>query len=306
MGVLAIQMLGRFCLRYNSIELTSLETRKAQELLCYLLLHRQRPHPREVLATVFWSNTATAQSRANLRKTLWQLQSTLHGQIDCDLVLTDAEWVGINPNVALSFDVAVLENSVAQVSGQRGEEMSATSAATVSSAVELYHGDLLDGWYQDWCLFERERIQNLYLSLIEKLMGYYEHNHEYERGVQCGAELLHFDRTREDTYRRLMRMHFQAGDRATALRQYERCVIALREELNVGPSVPTVDLYERIRSNHALDAAGSSTQDAARGEGQLLHEVLARLRQMRSAIASLRREVDDDIWLIEGMVYKQD
>lgn len=306
MGVLAIQMLGHLCLSYNSIDLTSLETRKAQELLCYLLLHRQRPHSREVLATVFWSNTPTAQSRANLRKTLWQLQSVLHGQLDCDLVLADTEWVRINTNVTFSFDVADLENSVALVSGQRGEEMSATSAATVSSAVELYRGDLLEGWYQEWCLFERERIQNLYLSLIEKLMGYYEHHHEYERGLQCGAELLRFDRTREDTYRRLMRIHFQAGDRAGALRQYERCVSALREELDIGPSVPTIDLYERMRDNHTLDAAGRSTPDTARGEGHTLHEVLARLRQMRRAIASIRRDIDDDIRLIERLVNQQE
>jgi len=28
--------------------------------------------------------------------------------------------------------------------------------------VDLYQGDLLEGWYQDWLLCERERLQNMF------------------------------------------------------------------------------------------------------------------------------------------------
>ena len=34
----------------------------------------------------------------------------------------------------------------------------------------VYRGDLLEGCYQDWCLFERERLQNAYLAMLDKLM----------------------------------------------------------------------------------------------------------------------------------------
>ena len=37
-----------------------------------------------------------------------------------------------------------------------------------------------------------------------------------------GARILHCDRARERTHRRLMRLHFLAGDRTAALRQYPR------------------------------------------------------------------------------------
>ena len=35
----------------------------------------------------------------------------------------------------------------------------------------LYRGDLLTGWYQDWCLIERERYQCMFVSLLDKLMA---------------------------------------------------------------------------------------------------------------------------------------
>jgi hypothetical protein len=41
------------------------------ELFCYLLLHRNKPHPRELLATVFWPECTTVQSRKCLRQALW-------------------------------------------------------------------------------------------------------------------------------------------------------------------------------------------------------------------------------------------
>lgn len=66
---------------------------------------------------------------------------------------------------------------------------------------------------------------------------------EYEMGLFHGAQILAYDRARERTHRRLMYLHYLAGDRAAALRQYERCVAALEEELCVSPDQGTCNLY---------------------------------------------------------------
>ena len=301
MSLLSVQMLGRLCLSHDNIEITGLETRKARELLCYLLIHRHQPHAREVLANVFWNNTSTTQSRANLRRTLWQLQAALGSQVSEDLVQVDAGWVQINPNASIWIDVGVLEQTFVEVRGSCGEDMSDTHAQMVMRAVELYHGELLDGCYQDWCLFERDRLQNIYLSLLDRLVGYCENHREYERGLAYGAELLRYDRTREQTYCRMMRLHVRAGNRASALRQYERCVAVLTDELEIGPSGPTVELYERIRDNRPLDDEPSPelTEDPA--VERRLREVLARLRDMRSAVAKISQALDEEIDKIEDL-----
>jgi DNA-binding SARP family transcriptional activator len=49
-----------------------------------------------------------------------------------------------------------------------------------------------------------------------------------------------------------MRLHYLAGDRTTALRQYKRCVATLEEDLGVEPSMSTRILYEQI-CNDRLD-----------------------------------------------------
>src|SRR5438128_1039451 len=58
----------------------------------------------------------------------------------------------------------------------------------------LYRGDLLEGWYSDWCLYERERLQHMYLAMLDKLMEYSESHQEYETGQTYGMRALRYDR----------------------------------------------------------------------------------------------------------------
>src|SRR6185436_8118355 len=152
-------------------------------------------------------------------------------------------------------------------------------------AVEFYRGDLLEGCYQDWCLYERELLQNKYLPILDKLLGYCLVHQEFDAGQRYGGLILRYDRARERTHQLLMRLHFLAGDRTGALRQYERCVVALREELGVQPDRRTVALYEEIRGsqgNVSLD--GMLTIDAATS----LPEVLCMLKQLQAMLARVQ------------------
>ena len=75
MDPLQITLLGKFDVKQEEQPVTGLEATKTQELLVYLLLHRERPHYREKLATLLWESSSSSQSKGYLRQTLWQLQS---------------------------------------------------------------------------------------------------------------------------------------------------------------------------------------------------------------------------------------
>jgi DNA-binding SARP family transcriptional activator len=298
MPKLRIRLFGRSYIHDESAESIELEAGKVLELLGYLVIFRARPHPREGLAELLWGHmSSTAQSKKYLRQTIWQLQQTLSR---CEapaqpLLLVEADWLRLNPDYPLWLDVAVLEEAAALTRGVPGNRLNDYQAQALSAAAEVYAGDLLEGWYQDWCLFERERLQSLYLGLLDKLMGYCEAHHDLETGIDYGTRILRFDRAREYTHRRLMLLHALAGDRTAALRQYHRCVAALDETLNVGPATATEALYKRIRDNAVPD-----TSDG----GQRLPGLLAQLRQielrlndtqvhLREGIASLERAIGE-------------
>src|SRR5262249_5039304 len=118
-----------------------------------------------------------------------------------------------------------------------------------------------------------------------------------------GDRILRYDRARECTHERLMRLRHLAGDRAGALRQYERCAFALEEELGVRPAERTVDLYERIRADAAVpdrSPVPRRTQQALPAENDPA-TLLPRLEAVRARVADLAREVQDAIAAVEGL-----
>lgn len=307
MAILEARLFGKRCFQSNGQLLGGMDGRKVQELFCYLLLYRQRPHARETLASVLWDDSSTVQSKTYLRKTLWQLQLALDSQTKLEAIPTlfvDAEWVQLNGQADIWIDVAIFEHAFAGVRGLPGEQITIQQAQALREAVALYHADLLEGWYQDWCLYERERLQQTYLAMLDKLMGYCEVHHDYDAGLAYGGSALRYDRAREYTYRRLMRLHFLAGDRTGALRQYDRCVLALREDLDAGPTEATMALYEQIRLNRLADPALAPALVNPAGVAPL-PEVLGRLKQLHTALQNVQHQMEQEIQAIEGTLRRK-
>lgn len=300
MSVLRIFLLGKFHMQCGERGLAGLEARKAQELFCYLLLYRNRPHPREILADLLWGDTTTAQSKKYLRKVLWQLQSALNTPADPgrSVLLVEPDWVQLNSEADLWLDVAVFERAFALVQEVPGKDLDGQQAQTLRSAVDLYQGDLLEGWYLDWCLYERERLQHMYLAMLDKLMSYCESHHEYETGLAHGMRALRYDPARERTHRRLMRLEYLAGHRTAALRQYQRCVAALDAELGVRPTQRTVQLYEQIRADR-LNGTVPEPAEAGLSAHPPLPEVLSRLQQLQVTLNNIQHQVQQDIQAVD-------
>src|SRR5690242_65914 len=77
MGILQVYMFGQLRVHHEDRLLNGFEPAKVAELFCYLLLYRDRPQPRDTLATLLWGDNTTAQAKKYLRQTLWHLQDAL-------------------------------------------------------------------------------------------------------------------------------------------------------------------------------------------------------------------------------------
>ncbi|HEX2916248.1 MAG TPA: BTAD domain-containing putative transcriptional regulator [Chloroflexia bacterium] len=296
MPKLMIRLFGRFSLKYQEREIEGLEARKLREVFCYLLLHWNRSHSREMLADLLWSDNSGLQSRKNLRQVLWQLQTILSNQIDPEdepILQVETEWVQFNPKASVWLDVALFEQTFNLVQGVPGQELDVEAFQKVHETVQLYQGDLLEGWYEDWCLYERERLHNMYLTMLDKLMDYCEARGNYETGLIYGLRILCHDRTREHTHRRMMRLHYLAGDRTGALRQFNLCQAALAEELNIKPGKRTLTLYEQIREDHmdGTNRAIIEVEPAIEVIIPPLPDMLERLVQLKLSLLDIQSQI---------------
>lgn len=304
MDTLRVCLFGRLGIRRDQQMLNGFEAHKVQDLFCYLLLYRDRPHSREALADLLWGEQSMTQSRRYLRKVLWQLQAALDAQVGAlenPLLLVETDWVQVNPNADLWLDVAVFEQAFTLVRGVPGRLLDSQCVQELQGAVDLYRGDLLEGCYRDWCIYERERFQHMYLAMLDKLMDYCQARRDYEAGLSYGRRILRYDRARERTHRRLMRLYYLAGDRTAALRHYERCVAALEQDLGVKPTRSTVALYEQIRADRldTLPVASAEIGLISVAEDQSLVAALDRLKQLHGVLVDVQYRLRQEIQSVE-------
>jgi len=311
MTIVRVSLFGKFEVRSGQQILTGFEAHRVQELFCYLLLYRDRPQPREALANILWDEEHTDQPGRCLRKTLWQLRSALDSQsepLGDRLLQIEADWVQLDPNADLWLDVAEFEQAFGQVQHRQGSELDLPGVEAVTDAVGLYRGGLQESWYQDWYLYEHERFEHMYMVMLDKLMDHCEAQGDYEGGLAHAMRILGCERARERTHRRLMRLHYLAGDRTAALRQYEHCVRALHEELGVGPARRTVALHQQIEMDQ-LNPSSPSPVEAAKqppASPSPLPPALSRLRQLQAVLVDVHRRIGQDIYALELAINDRD
>ena len=286
-------LFGRFEARWNNTSVTGLESRKVQELFCYLATYRRRPHAREIIADLIWEGYPPASSRKNMRQTLWQLQSALNAApADNPVLLVDGDFLHLNPDADVEIDLAIFEAAIHTVRNVEGHDLTAAQAATLQQAVELYRADFLEGWYLDWCLYERERYQNLFLMMLDKLVGYHEAQQQYETAIYYCNRSLREEYVRECTHRQLMRLYYLNGDRTAALRQFERCQTALIEELNVTPDRLTMQLYNFIcHDDVSAITFPAMAAKAINADGDELKDVLDCLADVKAMLEGVQLQM---------------
>ncbi|GIW04091.1 MAG: hypothetical protein KatS3mg059_0711 [Thermomicrobiales bacterium] len=272
---LSIRLLGGFALRRGAAALPPLESARLASLLAYLLLHCDVPQARQHLAYVLWPDSTDSQARTNLRHLLHTLRHALP-DIDTFLEVTPRtlRW---RAEASFWLDVIAFDHAIA-----RSEQANISEAlAALRHAVALYTGDLLEGWYDEWLLGEREHYRQRYLAALERLTTLLEASGDYGDAIVYAERLLQHDPLREETYQLLMRLYDARGDRARALRVYHACSATLEHELGVEPSPATRAVYEALLP--------VETEAEAPGAGRPTGPPLAGRARERARLAELWR-----------------
>jgi DNA-binding SARP family transcriptional activator len=301
-GTTRLYLFGRFEAEAGERPVRGLEARKIQELLSYLILAKKRPIQRERLADRLWPNVDARRCKKYLRQALWQLQKVVPkdgGSPDQQLLLVDQDWIELNPEADIWVDVVQFEQAYEHMIGETSSEVCPAMRGMVRSAVELYRGELLEGWCNSWCLYPRDAYRSMYLALLDVLMADAELTRCWEAGLAYARRALTEDRANERTYVRAMRLHCRAGNRTEALRQYSACVTALREELGVTPEFGTQQLYELIRSEGSIDPPGEPAL-SVRPATLASADSLNRLRELNRSLSQLQEQLAGQIRALEG------
>jgi DNA-binding SARP family transcriptional activator len=125
--------------------------------------------------------------------------------------------------------------------------------------------DLLPGWYDDWVIFERERIRQRLLHALEALSQLLVAAGRCGDAVEAAISAVSVDPLRESANRALIEAHLAEGNLVEARRAYERYREVIRRELGVEPGERLARLVQAgFLPQSRRPQAGRATQVASR------------------------------------------
>jgi DNA-binding SARP family transcriptional activator len=204
-------------------------------LLVYLALARPRGvHRRSALLPLFWPDLRGGRARSALRQALHGLRRALgadvvHSRGDEDV------W---------------LDRSVLRCDAVRFEALLAEGAP--AEAIGVYAGPLLPGFvvegavgFDRWLEDERERLRTLAVGAAWRLAAAAGPS---DTAVGWARLAVHHSEHDECSYRRLIALLAQLGDRAGAVATYLQLCRRLAHDFSCAPSPETESLLRSIRA----------------------------------------------------------
>jgi len=237
---LELRLLGAPQVYHAHSVVTGFITSKAEALFYYLAI-TARPHARSTLAALLWPDVAETVARKNLRDIIFNLRKLLGNHLTITRQTVALNFKS-NPWIDVLAFRKLLEPQIEQCTYQE-----------LQSAIELYQGDLLDGFYvreteafDEWLMTEREQLRVAATHAMHQLVAYHLETASWNEGLQLTQRLLAMESWDEAAHRQQMRLLAASGQRGAALIQYERCCHILEQEFGVMPSAETQALYQTI------------------------------------------------------------
>jgi DNA-binding SARP family transcriptional activator len=203
--------------------------RRVAAVLAWLAL--EGPTPKYRLAGLLWPGSGEDTARNNMRQLLRRLRMAT----GTDLVL-GGDVVSLSERV--STDAVELE---AHVFAGRHAQALALGGSLLGT---LDFDDCPD--FEAWLLRAREQLEALRCRAASAEAEAREQQGDLAGALQFAERLLALDPLSEEAYRRLMRLHYLAGDRMAALNLFERCRKMLFEEYDAAPHPDTLALARDV------------------------------------------------------------
>jgi SARP family transcriptional regulator, regulator of embCAB operon len=238
--------------------------RQGRLLFACLVAERGRAVPRDELAEALWGEAPPA----TWEKALTVLMSKLRGLlVECGLdgamALTSAfgcyrldlpegAWVDV---IAAADAVEEAEAALAADDLEHAKEVGLRAAS-------LARPSFLPGEEGAWVDAKRRELSDNFRRALSCLAEASLRSGDEVESVKWAEETIALEPYRETGYRHLMAAHAAAGNRAEALRVYERCRRLLATELGAYPSPETESIYRELLAAVAPEPRGATLEAA--------------------------------------------
>jgi two-component SAPR family response regulator len=235
-----IQSFGKtqVSLRNKLVSSKDWQTQASKDLF-FLLLANPNGMTKDQVGLDFWPEATSEELKLRFKNTLYRLRRAVGRQT----ILLEEDYYLFNRSLDYEYDV---EKFTSSIELSRSCKTKQEKIKLLISAVDVYKGEYLPEIEGIWAIAPRMRYHQMYLESLLQLGRIQFEEKEYQAALNYCAQALSDDACQEEAHRLIMRIHAAMGNRVEITRQYERCCLALQEEINASPSSQTTDLYETL------------------------------------------------------------
>jgi ATP/maltotriose-dependent transcriptional regulator MalT/DNA-binding SARP family transcriptional activator len=248
---LRVQTLGAFRIWQGAVDIAPKWRRlKARELLQLLITQRGRMIQREEILEALWHDQPPATSGRNFKVALNALNKILEpgrdGEQEPAFIVRSETAYGLRPGADIWIDAVEFEQLLGRAEAGSGQ----ANLDCVRQALTLYRGDYLetDARYADWAIQERERLKLLYLRNSDALAAGLLAQQQLDECLFWCEQILVRDVCWEHAYQLMIQIHVLRHDHHQANLAFDRCRQALREHLEMEPSLETVEAWRQAQA----------------------------------------------------------
>ena len=196
----------------------------SERLLVFVALRNGRAVSRRKVAGTLWPAVAEGRAAGNLRTALWRLRSS-------GIAVLDADRHTLSVRFGTDVDLDRVEQWASRLVEGTAEHGDLSLHCFHPAAIEL-----LPGWYDDWIVFERERIRQRLLHALEVLSRRLADESRFGEAIEAAMTAIDIDPLRESAQRALIRIHLSEGNLMEARRAYLHYARLLHSELRIAPT----------------------------------------------------------------------
>jgi LuxR family transcriptional regulator, maltose regulon positive regulatory protein len=223
-------------------------TRRARDILCFIVSRRHRRVSKDVLIETFWGEAEGAIAEKNFYPTISHIRRALNSRQPLKqnfLVFADGEYQ-LNPEFAYHIDLEEFDRLAAESEAARRAGQTERYLSHYEAAVKLYRGEFMQGCYGDWVEEQRAYYRTQYLHMLETLSAAAAQSGAWTQALQLAQQVLRDDPFREAVHCLVLRAQAALGNRAAVKEQYESLRRLLREELGVEPAARTRKVFKQL------------------------------------------------------------
>jgi two-component SAPR family response regulator len=237
---LTIHAFGRAEVSVNGrlISMSEWQTKSVRDLFFYFLF-MQEAVTKEQVAEGLWSETDDPQAiKARFKNHIYRLRRAA-GR---NMIVFEDEYYRFNRALDYEYDVEAFDSHISRARKARDVNV---RIQHFQKAVDLVQGPYLAEVDAPWAAPERDRLGQMYFSVLEELAHLYLDANQLDRCLSTCQKALNQNRYIEVIYQFEMRAYAAIGDRSEIVRCYQACKTAL-EEIGLLPSEETELIYRDV------------------------------------------------------------